>query len=461
MANTTAQSLIYKDFHSLESPATIIKFTGGLLSNPAHKAYNMYRKLGLVGRAIPGRDFSSAIGKFDQMSVGIVRFYTKTFKRGRPIAGDDAPIRTTSDLSDRPYDELAVTVFTCPPERVGTAYRNTMIPTTTYVDIVSRIRDWADHFEFEFITVDAAGFRGDTEGYEVYSEAQGNVDEETLSEYDASFKLHNEVNAMQEPSRQLGAWQEGEAMGKGTLDYSAAAKGIDIDTFADIRLWATTRNRAIDGYGFTPADISMPAELAEQGATRPQMDGYFFCVSPRVLNDFVKQEDFKNFQEALATSMGLKQGISSGFAGKYHNVVIAENALCPRFKHSDQSGERFTRGLIWGKMAMAYGYYNRDVPVQWRDRKTGGSWRTATMNTPYQVYINGINKGTDSEVFIRMMFGCKQMRFPVGAAAFGIPSGSTSKTPYGAHEDGHRHKVPNTVSIGLASFDIMEGKHAA
>jgi len=422
----------------LTSPTTRILFEAGLHNNPPPKDYNFFRKHGLIGPATPGRDFESAIGKFGHLqNAGQIKFYTRGFKRGEPQIGDRINLRDNADMPDRPFDVLSCVVFTSDPELVGTEYENAITPTATYADLQVRIRDYFDNCECEEIFFHAAGGRGDNDAYEVFSSTQADIDDaDTLP---LSLQHISSVNKIEKPSRHIAAWQTPATFGQ-TIDYGTTTQGMSFDFFADMVMWLGKRSRVRDGYNFESAQVQLPSYMKDKKATQMMPEMLHLIVSKEVMNRWKKTSEWKEYQRALATAYGLEQGLGTGLGGMIHGVNVQECDLVPRFT---KSGKRFCAGLIFGKMAMIMGYHNRRIPMRYRAVKSGGTSRTMHLQVPYQSYVYPVQKGMDSEIFCRKMYGIKQMRFrkPNDINFANVANPGQGK---------------DTVSRGMARVDIQE-----
>ncbi len=432
---------------NLKSPTTQFLLSAGLQANPPHRDFQMFRKWGMIAPVTYDRAFNSPIGYFPMGRAGRRRIYITTPKTGEPTIGDKTPLRHKGDGRQRPYDEIVAADFTMPPEPTGTAYQNAIAHAPIYRDVMRAIREWLDHMEYEHIITVAAGMRGNNKRYEVFTTTQ----DERTDPLPEAFQNISSYNAITTPTRHLAEWQTlDNFLDNDAVGYTSTTRvGGFIDKLADLRTYLDTRSRIEDGYGITPATLRIPAEMTEKKATEMQMDQYVLMISSERANAIVKTEEWKDHQGDLIQAYGLKQGITTGFLGKFHNIVLTSSTLMPTFSVGD---DEFCRGLIFGEQAMAVGHLMYSVPVRYKARKEIGTQRSMNLRTPYRCWIKDRNEGKEAVIYCEAGYGVKRLSFQKPGVAGGT-YGTDPARPFGGTDS----SPPTRVDRGFVAFDLKHG----
>lgn len=435
-------------FFNLNSPISRVTFSAALGANPPHKDFNLYQQLGLIQPADPNGNFTAAIGTFELKSTAKHTIYISTPKRGEPAIGDKTPLRQKGDERPRPYDTVASVDFTTPAEPTGTNFQNAIAQAPVYIDIMDRLREYLQNFDFEEITTHASGLRGISDQYEVFVTQQTTGrDVSTLPD---AFKKISETNSISNPIRHLLGWQSVNQFGNTINDASYTGSTTVpnwIDFLADVRHYLNSRSRAVDGIGLKPAMVNLPSELSDKKAVDRQMNQYTMLVSDTIGNQIVKTSAWKEHQGDLIQAYGLKQGITTGLLGMFHNIVLVSSPLMPRFNFG---GSNYSRAMIFGQQAMAVANYRYNIPIRYRARKEGGMMRSANLKSNFQCWMKERNEGKEAVLYCEGNRGIKKIVFqkPVWAKGASGNASSDPKNPFGTN--------PQKIEAGLVNIDLKE-----
>lgn len=446
--------------YSLNAETTRIIFAAGLHTNPPHQDYNLFRSYGLIGNATPNTDFNTVVGKFPIGQAGSVKYYIRVPKYGEPTVGNKTGLRDNADTRERPSDKVQSVEFNMPGEQVGTEFSNAIVQAPKYKDIMVAIREWWDHFETEELIIKMAGFRGQNDGYEVFTQTQPGLASSdkasalsNIENMPPVFKDIHEVNNYTRPTRLLNSWSMPVTSASSDTstdhDYSAAATWGAGDMFKwlyNLGLWLKKRSRKRDGYGISPAQINLPGELTEYKAIESQPQQYVLMMSAETAFTVMKHPEWAQHQQDLIQAYGLKQGKTTGFLGKVNNIVLVDNDLMPRFK---AGANWFNRAFLFGSQAMSCGYNMHTIPVKYRPTVKSRKMRTSVLKTPYRCIVAPLNKGKDSELICWANFGSKVVSYPKPGSF--DQSVDTSKPMYSPYGDN-----PTRVDRGRVCIDVME-----
>ena len=485
LANTTAPAQLQFD---INNPNVLVLFSSNLNSNRQSDQFKFFERSGLVGQGNLSGKFSSAIGTTQLQNAGEATMYLSLHKTGEPVVGEYKPLQQKAATRERLPETIKVChIVMDEGEEVGAALTSSMLQAPVYFDIIKVIGDWTKALDTELLMIYLGGMRGINDGYEAYSDytAQAEIDfgDFTTSSADDYYtKLQGHLNpgasGYQKPNqakqnelanenlpeslkemdnynpitqphrmRHLAAWQtKDEMLNHSAINYNTAATGsIDIVKFcSNLKTWSVKRTRARDGIGFETANINVPTTLKDNDSVKTLPNQLVMVVTEDVANKIRASQKWQEHQGNLIQALGLNTGLTNGYLGMFSNVVLIENDLLPRFKVKGVSSKTFTRGFIFGRETALVARNTFRIPMKFRAlRKEIGDIASSIANVNYTLWVDGMNRGTNSEVLASTTYGIRVIRYPrPGTKAKSGETGYQTRQRYDKSERIDKGRVP-------------------